>query len=152
MALFGVSYAVTSLSCTLPTFLVYVLTVPDNVAGGLVTFGAYGLGFLLVLMSLSVAVALAREGMVRRMRAALAYVDRVAGALLLLVGAYLVVYGVRALDPAEAASSPFAFVQDWSASATAWLHDGGTGLGVVLAALVGVALVGTLALRRRSRA
>ena len=149
MALFGVSYAVTSLSCTLPTFLIYVLTVPENLAGGLVTFAAYGAGFTLVLMVLTVAVALARESMVRRLRAALAYVDRVSGVLLLLVGAYLVLYGIHALDPAEASSSPIGVVQDWSASATTWLQDGGTGLGAVLALAVGVALAGAVAAARR---
>lgn len=153
MALFGVSYAITSLSCTLPVFLTYVLTVPDNPAGGLVAFAAYGAGMTLVLMVLSVAVALARESMVRRLRAVLAYVDRIAGVLLLLVGAYLVLYGVHALDPAEASSSPIGLVQEWSTSATVWLQDGGTGLGVLLAAVVAVALVAAVALgRRRPRA
>lgn len=152
MVLFGVSYAVTSLSCTLPVFLTYVLTVPKNPAAGVVAFLAYGAGMTVVLMALSVAVALARESMVRRMRAALAYVDRVAGVLLLLVGAYLVLYGVHALDPTEASTSPIGWVSDWSSQATVWLQDGGTGLGLVLALVVAGALAATLAVKRRPRA
>jgi cytochrome c-type biogenesis protein len=151
MALFGVSYAVTSLSCTLPIFLTYVLTVPDSFAGGIAAFLAYGAGMTLVLMSLSVAVALARESMVRRMRTVLAYVDRIAGVLLLLVGAYLVLYGVHAMDPTQASTSPIGWVGDWSSQATSWLGDGGTGLGLVLFVLVLAAAAGAVAGSRRRR-
>lgn len=147
MALFGVSYAITSLSCTLPIFLTYVLTVPGSFAGGIVAFLAYGAGMTVVLMALSVAVALARESMVRRMRAMLAYVDRIAGVLLLLVGSYLVLYGVHALDPTQASTSPIGWVSDWSSQATTWLDEGGTGLGLVLAA--GVLAAAVVAARRR---
>ena len=56
---FGISYAVASLSCTLPVFLTVVANRP-NPASGALTFVAYALGMSLVLMALSVALALAR--------------------------------------------------------------------------------------------
>ncbi len=153
MVLFGISYAVASLSCTLPVFLTVVAGTTEraNPLSGLLAFVAYGLGMSLVLLVVSVALALARESMVRHLRHALRYADRVAGVLLVVVGAYLLYYGIYAMDPASpAAVSPVGAVGDWSSSASTWLARGGTGLGVVLAALVGLAGAG-MVVRRRGR-
>ncbi len=152
MVVFGVSYAVASLSCTLPIFLTVVAGAADRVnpLSGLLAFVAYGMGMSVLLMAVSLALALARESMVRRMRHALRYADRVAAALLVVVGVYFLVYGVYAMDPLRAAVSPVAVVGDWSAAATSWLADGGTGLGLVLGAAVLVSLVGVVLKRRRA--
>lgn len=138
MIVFGISYAVASLSCTLPVFLTVVAGTAQRVnpVSGMVTFLAYGLGMSVVLLVVSLAVALARESMVRRMRQALRYADRVAGVLLVVVGGYLLIYGVYAMDPLNAAVSPVAAVGDWSAAASSWLLQGGIGLGWVMAAAV----------------
>jgi cytochrome c biogenesis protein CcdA len=155
MVVFGVSYAVASLSCTLPVFLIVVAGTTErvNVVSGLLAFVAYGVGMSLVLMVLSLALALARESMVRRLRHLLRYADRAAGVLLVLVGVYLLSYGVYAMDPVNSTSSPVGVVGDWSSAATAWLSEGGTGLGLALAALVALG-VGWVALSgwRRSPA
>jgi cytochrome c-type biogenesis protein len=151
MVLFGVSYAIASLSCTLPVFLIVVMgTIErENLASGLVAFAAYSLGMSVVLLTLSLALAFARDSMVRWLRSALQYVDQVSGALLVLVGAYLVYYGIYATGSDTAAStSPIGLMQDWSTGATTWLEDGGTSRGLVFAAFVGLAAV--WALRRRS--
>ena len=147
MVLFGVSYAVASLSCTLPIFLVVVAGTAEraNPVSGLIAFVAYGAGMSLVLTVVSVALALARESLVRRLRSALRYADRAAGVLLMAVGVYLLYYGVYAMDPANSAAiSPIGVVGDWSAAAATWLNEGGTGLGLVLAGLVGAAVTGVL--------
>lgn len=153
MVLFGVSYAVASLSCTLPVFLTVVAGTVErvNLLSGLLAFVAYGVGMSVVLMAVSLALALARESMVRRMRHALRHADRVAGALLVVVGLYFLVYGIYAMDPLQAAVSPVGAVGEWSAAATAWLAQGGTGLGLVLAAVVVLSMVVVLVKRRRSR-
>jgi cytochrome c biogenesis protein CcdA len=95
MALFGVSYAVASLGCTMPTFLAAASGVlrANDVAGGLPLFVAYALGMGLVITGLSVAVALARHSLVRQLRRALPYVQRIAGGLLVLAGGYVAYYG-----------------------------------------------------------
>jgi len=151
MVLFGVSYAIASLSCTLPIFLTYVAGTArrSNYASGLLAFLAYGAGMTLVLLVLSLALALARDGMVRRMRAVLRHVDRIAAGLLVVVGAYLVYYGIYALDQDNASSTGVSTIDDWSARASGWLQDGGTTLGWVFAALV-VAGLAWAALRRRA--
>ncbi len=150
MVLFGVSYAVASLSCTLPVFLIVVAGTTErvNAVSGLLAFGAYAVGMSLVLMVLSLALALARESMVRRLRHLLRYADRAAGVLLVLVGAYLVSYGVYAMDPVNSTSSPVGVVGDLSSAATTWLSRGGTDLGLVLATLVAFG-VGWAVLNRR---
>ncbi|HWH33891.1 MAG TPA: cytochrome c biogenesis CcdA family protein [Acidimicrobiales bacterium] len=153
MVVFGASYAVASVSCTLPVFLVVVAGTTErvNAASGLLAFGAYGVGMSLVLMVLSLALALARESMVRRLRQALRYADRAAGVLLVVVGAYLLYYGVYAMDPANPATvSPVGLVDAWSSAAAAWLAEGGTSLGLALAAVV-AASAGGAVLRRRRR-
>jgi cytochrome c biogenesis protein CcdA len=150
MVLFGVSYAIASLGCTLPVFLVVVAGTTEraNALSGALAFGAYCLGMTVVLMTVSVALALARDGMVRRVRELSRFVDRASGALLVLVGMYLVWYGLYAVDPDNGtASTPLAWVESWSTEATTWLRDGGTGLGLTLATIVGAAAA--ISLRRR---
>jgi cytochrome c biogenesis protein CcdA len=150
MVLFGVSYAIASLSCTLPIFLTYVAGTArrSNYASGLVAFLAYGAGMTLVLLVLSLALALARDSMVRRMRAVLQYVDRIAAGLLVLVGAYLVYYGIYALDTDNASSTGVTLIDDWSSRFSAWLQDGGTTLGWVFAGVVVAGLAWALTRRR----
>jgi cytochrome c biogenesis protein CcdA len=152
MVLFGVSYAVASLSCTLPIFLTYVAGTArrSNYASGLLAFLAYGAGMTLVLLVLSLALALARDSMVRRMRAVLRYVDRVAAVLLVAVGGYLVYYGIYALDTSNTSSTGVSLIDDWSSRLSAWLQDGGTTLGWVLAAVVVAGLAWTVVRRRPS--
>ena len=147
MVLFGISYAIASLGCTLPVFLLVVTA--GAAAASAVSFVAYSLGMTAVLMAVSLALALARESLVRKLRQATRYVDRASGVLLLLVGAYLVWYGRFAIDPANGtASSPLAWVESWSTSASVWLHDVGTTLGIIVALAVVAALAITRLLRR----
>lgn len=154
MVLFGMSYAIASLSCTLPIFLLMVMgtTERENLLSGLLAFVAYGLGMSVVLMVLSIALALARESMVRRMRRMLRYTDRVAGGLLVVVGAYLVYYWTDNLrrDPSViVGTSPISIIEDLATTGRLWLHDGGVSLGILLAVPVVVLSVLTVALRRR---
>ncbi len=153
MVVFGVSYAVASLSCTLPVFLTVVAGAAQRInrLSGLLAFVAYGMGMSVLLMAVSLALALARESMVRRLRHALRYADRLAGGLLVVVGVYFLVYGIYAMDPLRAAVSPVGLVGDWSAAATSWLADGGTGLGLVLGAAVLLSVLGVVARRRRTQ-
>jgi cytochrome c biogenesis protein CcdA len=151
MVLFGVSYAIASLGCTLPIFLVVVAgtTESANLASGVAAFAAYAAGMSVVLLSVSLALALAREGMVRWLRSSLRYVDRVAGGLLVVVGLYLVYYGYTAArDDENLSTSPLRFVGDLSVDANRWLNDGGVQLGILAAGVVAAALAWSLLLRK----
>ena len=122
MFLFGVSYAVASLSCTLPAFSSVVASTfsRESFWAGLATFVAYGLGMALLLLVLTLALALAQQGMVARLRSVLPYVQRISGAIMALMGAYLVWYGIyeiRLLQQGRpvGSSGPVRTVTSWSA-------------------------------------
>lgn len=149
MFLFGVSYAISSLSCTIPLFLVAVAGTftRNSFAAGMSAFLAYGLGMALVLMALTLAIALARQGLVKTLRNALPYINRIAGGLLILAGAYLAYYGWYELqvfatnvDPGGPAGTIFS----WNQSISAWVtRTGPVRIGLVLGmAIVLVIAVG----------
>jgi cytochrome c biogenesis protein CcdA len=155
MFVFGISYAVASLSCTLPVFLSAVGTTftRANFASGVAVFGAYSAGMALVLMVLTVALALARHSLVRRMRQAVQYVQRIAGVLLVVAGAYVAWYGITEirLDTGATGGGPVDFVTDLSAEISAWVQDTGpTRIGLILA--IAVAGAAAYAIGRRRRA
>lgn len=95
MFLFGVSYAVASLSCTIGPFLAVTTSTfrSESWLTGLGVFVAYGLGMGVVIAILTVAVALAKTGVVHRFRSLLPVMNRVAGGLLLIAGAYVAYFG-----------------------------------------------------------
>lgn len=99
MAGYGVAYAVASLSCTIAPFLAVTTTTfrSESVLAGLAVFLAYAAGMGLVVGVLALAVALAEDRLVRRLRSVLPYVSRASGALLVLAGAYVTYYGAYEL-------------------------------------------------------
>ncbi|HET7736314.1 MAG TPA: cytochrome c biogenesis CcdA family protein [Nocardioidaceae bacterium] len=95
MFLFGVSYALASLTCTIGPFLAIV--VASFRAGtwgeGLSLFVAYALGMGAVVCTAAVAVALANTSLVARLRRTGRWVPRLAGSVLVIVGCYVAYYG-----------------------------------------------------------
>ncbi len=93
--LFGVAFGATSLSCTLPIFLVVVgssLSSGDFLSG-FFQFVSYILGMGSVLLVLTLGIAIVREGVVVGMlRSLLPYVQKVSALLLVVAGAYIVYY------------------------------------------------------------
>ena len=65
----------------------------ENLVSSAAVFVAYALGMTLVLLALTVSLGMAKQGLVRRLRQALPYVNRVSGALLVVAGLYLAHYG-----------------------------------------------------------
>ncbi|MBA3289282.1 MAG: cytochrome c biogenesis protein CcdA [Acidimicrobiia bacterium] len=105
MFLFGVSYAVASLSCTIGPFLAVTTSTfrSESWFAGLGVFIAYGLGMGVVIAIVTVAVALAKTGVVQRFRNLLPVMNKVAGGLMLIAGAYVAYYGwyeIRVLNGA----------------------------------------------------
>ncbi|MBP1822678.1 cytochrome c biogenesis protein CcdA [Mycobacterium sp. OAE908] len=93
---YGVSYAIASLSCTVGPFLAVTAAGlrGGSVVGAATVYAAYIAGFTLVVGVLAVAAALANSAVVERMRRIVPYVNRISGALLLLVGSYVGYYGL----------------------------------------------------------
>ncbi len=149
---FGVSFALSSLSCTLAPFLAVTAgslraVGPVGVVGA---FLVYALGMGTVVLVLSLAVALAQGSLVRSMRRAGAVLNRGSGALLVAAGAYVAWYGwfeIRVLT-GTAVGDPVVSVAVWvQASLTRWV----AGLGAVgIIVLAGAAAAVVVVLVRRS--
>jgi cytochrome c biogenesis protein CcdA len=93
--LFGIAFGATSLSCTLPIFLMVVgssITAGDF-SGGLFQFISYILGMGSVMLILTLGIAVVKEGVVvGALRKILPYVQKISAVLLLVAGGYIVYY------------------------------------------------------------
>lgn len=147
MFLFGLSYAISSLSCTIPLFILNVANTftQQNLAAGVVVFLAYGLGMALVLMALTLAIALARQGIVANIRRVLPYVNRISGVLLVLAGVYLTYYGwweVQVLNGNLDPGGPARTIAAWNNDLLNWVNQTGpVRIGIVLAGFLVVAVL-----------
>ncbi|BBX99984.1 cytochrome c biogenesis CcdA family protein [Mycobacterium seoulense] len=142
---YGVSYAIASLSCTIGPFL--AVTAAGLRGGSIVKavsiYLAYIGGLTLIVGVLAVAAATASSAMVDRLRRILPFVDRISGALLLLVGLYVAYYGCYELrllgpnaQPQDAVITAAGRVQGTLAG---WVHQ--HGMWPWLAALFALAVV-----------
>ena len=92
---FGASYAVASLGCTIGPFVVAVAPTfrENNFASGVTSFVLYGLGMGTIVVFLTIATALAKTSLLRWLRKVMPYVNRIAGVLLIVTGLYVAYYG-----------------------------------------------------------
>ena len=152
---YGVSYAIASLSCTIGPFLAVTgaSLQSDSVLNGLFVYVAYAAGFTLVVGVLAVAAALASSAFVDRMRRIMPYVNRISGALLVLVGLYVGYYGfyeVRLFtangDPRDPVIAAAGRIQGALAG---WVHQHGAWPWI---AALAVLVLGAVAWTRRRNA
>jgi cytochrome c-type biogenesis protein len=120
MYLFGVSYAVASLGCAITPFLGVTSSPSANLASRLVTFVLYGAGMGVIIVVLTVAVALARTGVVARFRAVLPVMNRVAGALMVVAGLYVAYYGWYSWRLIERNDASRGGVYEWVSKLQEW--------------------------------
>lgn len=159
MFVFGISYAIASISCALPVFTGSVAGTfrREDAVSSLAVFVAYSLGMTLVLVAVTVSIGMARRGVVQWLRRALPYVTRASGALLVVAGGYLVHYGwyehrVRSGDAGDG-STLVTTVSGWSSSIAEWVRDdvGAMRFGLLLALGLATVLTATYGLRPRRR-
>jgi cytochrome c biogenesis protein CcdA len=153
---YGISYAIASLSCTIGPFL--AVTAAGLRSGSIVTgvsiYLAYVAGLTLVVGVLAVAAATASSALADRLRRILPFINRIGGALLVLVGLYVGYYGLyelrllnTAADPQDAVITAAGRLQGQLAG---WVHQHGVWPWIVaLSALVAAALAS--AWHRRAR-
>lgn len=156
MFLYGISYAVASLSCTIGVFISIVSTTLErsNFVSSVATFLAYGLGMGMTLSILTIAVALARSGIVTTFRKFLPYVNRVSGVLLILAGAFVSYYAWVEIQELNSGTS--SRVVQWSRDVQSalqrWVERvGATRLAVAAAIVIAAAVVITLVARTPRR-
>ncbi len=99
MFVYGVSYAVASLGCTIGPFLAVTATTfkAGDWSSGVVSYGAYAAGMGLVVGVLAIAAALAQDTAARGLRRLLPHVERIGGILLIVAGVYVAWYGIYEL-------------------------------------------------------
>ena len=92
--LFGIAYAIGSLSCTLPIFLVVVGTAlaSQGALGAFSQFIGYALGMGAILIGVTVGAALFRGAVARVLRALVPHVHRMSALFLVGAGIYLLYY------------------------------------------------------------
>lgn len=158
---FGVGYAIASLSCTLPVFLTVVAgtLTTTGLAAGVAGFVAYGAGMGTIVFAVAISMALARDGLVARLRRAGRHLERLAGAVLAAAGGYVVVYWTYGLGAGRqptadsTAPAPIRAVTGLADTAGRYLDSpAGQTTVVVLAGLVAAAALAGLLARRRHTA
>jgi cytochrome c biogenesis protein CcdA len=149
MFVFGVSYAIASLSCTIGVFtsLVAASFRRTSFTSGVLTFVAYALGMALILMVVTIALSMAKQGVVHKLRRALPYVTRISGVIMVITGVYLAWYGVYEIrliqqGNEDATAGPVGIVTEWSAHVSNWLSNlDATQVALVLGIVVCAALL-----------
>lgn len=143
MFTFGVAYAVASIGCTIG-FLVSVIlgSVGRNgYASGVVSVVLYGLGMGLLVTSLTVAIALAKNGFVRFLRRGLRWFDTASAVLVTLTGLYLSWYWYGAITE-RGGDGVISRVDGWQTSIATFLQgQGAWRLAVVFCIVIGGAVV-----------
>ncbi len=149
MVLYGATFAVASLSCTIGPFLAVTGTaLTQSPAEGVATYVAYGLGMGFVILAISLATALAHSAVVNRMRSLSAAVVRVGGALMILAGLYIMWYArwELAVFGGDPETDPLI---DAAESVRLWFVDLIESIGAQrLAAIIGIVVVVGLWLAR----
>ncbi len=154
--LFGISYAIASLSCTLPIFLSLVATsfTQTGFIRGFSAFLAYGAGMSLMLVGITVMLAIGKDGLVRRLRSASRAVSTISGIVLIGAGLFIVWYWVTILSfgaTALGTSGPAAWVERASSASITFISNNPAVVAVGLAAIVAAPFLMTWR-RRRSAA
>ncbi len=92
--LFGISYAVASLSCTLPIFLglVSVSLSQRGLAYATGQFLAYALGMTFVITILTIAIGVFKGALASQLRRIMPYVNPISAGILIVVGGYMIFY------------------------------------------------------------
>ena len=148
MFLFGVSYAVASLSCTIGLFISVVgLSSGGSFLSSVAAFIAYALGMGTLVALLTVAVALARTGLVSGFRRIMPYMGRISGALVAIAGAIVAYYG---WSETRTESTGFArWLVDRQSGLLSWIRSiGEVRVGIIGVMLISGAIAISLAARR----
>lgn len=146
---FGTSYAIASLSCTLPIFLTLIAgsIATASVLSSVTLFLAYGLGMALVIAAITVGLAFGRDRIVRWVRSASRWIGPVSGAVLIAAGLFIVWYWATILVSGSVAlgqNGLVRFVDQLSSTITTFVQGNA---GWVVLGLLGIITVVALKLR-----
>jgi len=149
MFVFGVSYAVASLSCTLPIFLSLVggIVSADSFGTSVLAFTAYGAGMAASVTGVTLVVAAGNKTVMTRIRRLARHLDTISGVVMTAAGGFIVWYWATILSGGGVALGGTGLVR-WidttSATVTGFL---GRNAVVVALVVVGVVAIGWFASR-----
>lgn len=152
---YGVSYAIASLSCTVGPFLAVTAAGlrGGSILGSVLIYLAYVAGLTLVVGVLAVAAACASSALADRTRRLLPFVNRIGGALLVIVGLYVGYYGLYEVrlfslhaQPRDAVIAAAGRVQGALAG---WVHQHGASPWLLALVLLVAGALATARYRRR---
>lgn len=142
MFLFGVSYAIASLSCTIGLFISAVPTDGTSFSERLGAFLSYGLGMGLLATVLTLAVAFGKKGIVGKMRNVLPKINLISAIVLVIVGTYVALYGYWQIQVFNPDITPTGWidsivleVESWQASLSNTVDGAAPTLGVIFLAV-----------------
>lgn len=130
MFVFGVSYAVASLSCTIGIFLGAIGNSTSGTSFGerLGSFVSYAIGMGLLATVLTLAVGFGKKGIVNRFRQLLPKINLISAAILIVVGIYVALYGIWSEQVLDFSAQPTPWidrivttVEGWQASLATWM-------------------------------
>lgn len=141
MFIYGVAYALASISCTLPLFLGAVFAQGESrgVWTGVTNGIAYSAGMTLIVGGLTVALAFARTGMLKFLRRAMQYMDKIVAVFVLVAGMYLLWFFYW-FDIREEGDPITDWVQERQGDVATWLNNHQWGVAVFLFVAVGAAV------------
>jgi cytochrome c biogenesis protein CcdA len=132
MFVFGVSYAVASLSCTIGLFITIVAnsTSRDGFGERLGSFISYAIGMGLLATVITLAVGFGKKGLVNNFRRLLPKINLISAVVLVIVGIYVALYGIwseqvlnNPLEVTGWIDSIVLTVEGWQASITGWMSS-----------------------------
>jgi len=143
MFLFGIVYAVASLSCTIG-FLTSVILGSVGRHGyvsGVISVVLYGLGMGLLVTTLTVALAFARNGLVSTLRRSFKWFDTISALFVTLTGVYLSWYWYVAITD-RGSDGLVSRVEKWQTNTAVFLQGiGAIWLAIIFSAVIGCALL-----------
>lgn len=160
MFLFGISYAIASLSCTIGLFLSAIGTSASgsSFAERFGAFFSYGLGMGLLATALTLAVAFGKRGLVNRFRQLLPKINLVSAIVLVVVGVYVALYGWWSIqvfnDPLNITpwlDSIITTAENFQAKLTTWIDARTAVLGWTFLTINVALAVAGLVVRRNER-
>lgn len=158
--LFGVSYAIASLSCTIGIFLSAIPTASsgESFASRMGSFLSYGIGMGLLATIVTLAVAFGRDSLVSSMRRVLPKINLISAVILIIVGVYVSLYGIWSIqvfdDPTSVTGWIDAIIlraEDVQIGLSRWVGDRATTFGWVFFGVNAALLVAGALVRERSR-
>ncbi len=131
MFVFGISYAIASLTCTIGIFLSAIGTSANGASFGarFGSFVSYGIGMGLLATVLTLAVGFGKKGLVNRFRSLLPKINLISAFVLVIVGIYVALYGIWSeqildfdADPTPWINSIVTTVEGWQAQLAGWFN------------------------------